>query len=64
MLRLTHFSPSLFYIKHYYKAFILSTVALFLSTFLSSPLFFLTKLDVKESLLTGEIFSYCYEVSR
>ena len=38
-------------------------MSLFLSTFLSSPLFFLTKLDVKKSLLTGETFSYCYEVN-
>ena len=43
------------------QAFILSCVTLFISTFLSSPLFFLTKLDVKETLM-DETYSYCYEV--
>ena len=45
------------------QAFILSFVTLFISTFLSSPLFFLTKLDVKETLM-DETYSYCYEVRR
>ena len=43
------------------QAFLLSFVTLFISTFLSSPLFFLTKLDVKKTLM-GETYSYCYEV--
>ena len=43
------------------QAFLLSFVTLFISASLSSPLFFLTKLDVKKTLM-GETYSYCYEV--
>ena len=44
------------------QAFLLSGVSLSLSLFLSCPLFFLTELDVQSSVVTGEVFSYCYEV--
>ena len=44
------------------KAVLLSFVSFLLAAMFSSPLFFLTKLDVKHHLLSDRITSFCYEV--
>ena len=63
MLTLQTLSAREFYITTSLQAFSLSAVCLVLSALLSSPLFFLTELEVKESLITGETYSFCYEVN-
>ena len=63
MLTLQILSAREFYITTSLQAFSLSAVCLVLSALLSSPLFFLTELEVKESLITGETYSFCYEVN-
>ena len=44
------------------KAFILSLLGLLFSILLSSPLYLLTKLEVRKNFLTDRVTSYCYEV--
>ena len=59
-------NPStLLYINTLYfpKAVLLSFVSFLLAAMFSSPLFFLTKLDVKHHLLSDRVTSFCYEVT-
>ena len=46
------------------QALILSAVSLFMSAFLSSPLFFVIKSKVQMSFSNGVTYSYCYEVKK